>query len=90
MPRIQLYLPDPLFEAVKTLNLPASELLQDAVKAELGRRDKLAELDAYIADLDAEVGPPSAEDIAWAKRIERELDASKRRAVARRPPPNIA
>jgi len=74
MPRIQLYLPDPLFEAVKNLELPASEMLQKAVSAELGRREKLAELDSFIAKLEAEVGPPSASDTEWAERIERKLN----------------
>jgi hypothetical protein len=74
MPRIQLYLPDPLFEAVKDLELPASEMLQKAVSAELGRREKLAELDSLIAKLEAEVGPPSASDLAWAEHIEQLLN----------------
>ena len=37
----------------------ASELLQKAVRAELRRLDLLAETDRYVADLVAEVGPPS-------------------------------
>ena len=75
MPRIQLYLPDPLFEAVKDLNLPASEMLQKAVKTELGRREKLAQLDSYLAELEAETGSPSADDMEWAGRIEQQLNA---------------
>ena len=57
---MQVYLPDSLFEQVKARGLPASELLQKAVRAELRRLDLLAETDRYVADLVAEVGPPTA------------------------------
>lgn len=80
MPRMQVYLPDELYEAVKTRGLPASELLQEAVRAELRRRALLEETDAYLAELFAEVGEPSAEDHARAEAIARRLraHASKR------------
>jgi hypothetical protein len=58
MPRMQVYLPDELYELVKRRRLPASELLQKAVRAELRRLDLLAESDRYVAELMAEVGPP--------------------------------
>src|SRR5450631_4527335 len=56
MPRMQVYLPDDLYEQVKTRQLPASELLQDAVRAEVRRQDLLGETDAYLAGLLAELG----------------------------------
>ena len=56
---MQLYLPDDLYEQVKARGLPASELLQKAVRAELSRQALLAETDRYVADLVAEVGPPT-------------------------------
>jgi len=34
MPRMQVYLPNELYKAVKERHLPASELLQEAVRAE--------------------------------------------------------
>jgi post-segregation antitoxin (ccd killing protein) len=55
---MQLYLPDDLYQLVKQRALPASELLQKAVRAELRRQDLLAETDRYVADLLEEVGPP--------------------------------
>jgi len=58
MPRMQVYLPAELYDLVKTRQLPASELLQKAVRAELRRLDLLAESDRYVADLVAEVGRP--------------------------------
>jgi hypothetical protein len=59
MPRMQLYLPNDLYELVKAKSLPASELLQKAVRAELRRMELLSETDRYVAELVAEVGPPT-------------------------------
>lgn len=78
MPRMQVYLPDDLHRAVKEHNLPASELLQQAVRVELRRRDLLAETDRYLTDLLVEVGEPTAEEtaraVALARRLSREAD----------------
>jgi post-segregation antitoxin (ccd killing protein) len=60
MPRMQVYLPDDLYDLVKKRQLPASELLQKAVRAELRRLDLLAESDKYIAELMSQVGRPNA------------------------------
>lgn len=82
MPRVQVYLPDDLYQAVKELGLPASELLQEALRGEMRRRRLLDATDEYLAELIAEVGEPSAEDKAWAKalvdRIAQRADASPR------------
>lgn len=51
MPRMQLYLPDALYEAVKARGLPASELFQRAVRAEIRRLDLLERTDEYVATL---------------------------------------
>src|SRR5437867_2379468 len=59
MPRMQVYLPDELYRAVKEQGLAASELLQEAVRAELRRRRLLDETERYVAELAAEVGEPS-------------------------------
>jgi post-segregation antitoxin (ccd killing protein) len=77
MPRMQLYLPDDLYTLVKERGLPASELLQKAVRAEVRRLDLLAETDKYLARLVEEVGPPTAQD--------RERAASVARRLQRRP-----
>jgi len=74
---MQVYLPDDLYEQVKTRHLPASELLQEAVRAEVRRRDLLGEADAYLAGLLAEVGEPSREERASAEVIARRI-ASRR------------
>jgi len=72
---MQVYLPDDLYDAVKARGLPASELLQEAVRAELRRQELLDETDAYLAELIAEVGEPSPAEIARAEAIARRLEA---------------
>ena len=69
MPRMQVYLPDDLYAVVKKRRLPASELLQKAVRAELRRLDLLAETDRYLADLDAQVGEPSPTERSRARAV---------------------
>lgn len=81
MPRMQVYLPDELFAAVKERKLPASELLQEAVEAELRRQRLNEQADAYLAELVAEVGEPSPRERARADAIARRI---RDRAVARR------
>jgi len=67
MPRMQVYLPEDLYERVKAEKLPASELLQAAVRAELRRRELEHEADLYFAELVAEVGEPTPEQDASAR-----------------------
>jgi hypothetical protein len=69
MPRMQVYLPEDLYDLVKARRLPASELLQRAVRAELRRLDLLAETDRYLTDLVAQVGQPSAVERARAETV---------------------
>lgn len=73
MPRIQVYLPDDLYAAVKSKGLPASEMLQKAVREVLRRDELLAETDRYIAELTAEVGEPTAEQTARAEAFVADL-----------------
>jgi post-segregation antitoxin (ccd killing protein) len=79
MPRMQVYLPDDLYKQVKKGRLPASELLQDAVRAEVRRRELLAEGDKYVAELVTEVGEPSARQHQRAGGIARQIVAHRRR-----------
>jgi post-segregation antitoxin (ccd killing protein) len=73
MPRMQVYLPDDLYQQVKERSLPASELLQKAVRAELNRQELLEHTDTYLAELVAEVGEPSARELARAEAIARRI-----------------
>lgn len=77
MPRVQVYLPDDLYEKLKSRGLPASELLQEAVRAEVRRQDLLAETDAYLAGLLAEVGEPSPQERARAEAIAQRIAAHR-------------
>lgn len=69
MPRMQVYLPDDLYRLVKKRRLPASELLQNAVRAEVRRLDLLSETDRFTTALIAEVGEPSRREQAHAKSL---------------------
>ena len=72
MPRLQVYLPDELHEELKRRGLPASELLQIALRAELERQDAIDETALYLEELAAEVGEPS-------QRVQSSADAIARR-----------
>ena len=76
---MQVYLPETMYQQVKSRSLPVSELLQKAVEAELRRLDLLAETDRYLTDLIAEVGVPGPAQRARSSAIARRL--------ARRPVP---
>ena len=73
MPRMQVYLPDDLYRALKERDLPASELLQDAVRAELRRQQLIEETDRYLTELVDEVGEPSARALARAEALSRRI-----------------
>jgi post-segregation antitoxin (ccd killing protein) len=73
MPRMQVYLPEDLYRAVKDRGLPASELLQRAVQAELRRQELLEETERYLQDLVAEVGAPNAGAVAKADALSRRV-----------------
>lgn len=66
---MQVYLPDDLYKLVKKSGLPASELLQGAVRAELRRRELLREADEYLRQLAAEVGEPSPQHRRRARAV---------------------
>jgi post-segregation antitoxin (ccd killing protein) len=80
MPRMQVYLPDELYKAVKERDLPASELLQEAVEAEVRRQRLSEEAEGYVSELVAEVGEPSRRERARAAAIARRI---RDRAAAR-------
>ena len=73
MPRVQVYLPDDLHEELKRRGLPASELLQIALRAELERQDALDETSQYLDELIAEVGAPSQRQRSHADVIARRV-----------------
>ena len=76
---MQVYLPDELYELLKARQLPASELLQKAVRAELRRLDLLAETDRYVADLVSQVGQPGKVERARAGALVARITKRSRR-----------
>lgn len=68
-----MYLPDDLYHQLKERRLPASELLQEAVRAELRRQSLLDATDVYLTELIDEVGEPTPDDVARAEAITRRL-----------------
>lgn len=80
MPRLQVYLPDELYRAVKERRLPASELLQGAVRIELRRQELLEETDRYLSELVDEVGEPSPASVARGERLAKRVRGAKAEA----------
>ncbi len=73
MPRVQVYLPDDLHAELKRRGLPASELLQIALRAELERQDALDETERYLVELNDEVGEPNQRQRTHADVIARRI-----------------
>ncbi len=73
MPKVQVYLPKDFHAAVKELDLPASRLLQDAVRTEVERRALVADAWAYVEEVESTHGAPCDAEITeareWASRI---------------------
>lgn len=70
MARVNITVPDELLEHAREAGLNVSRLASAALAEELDRRAKIAALDAYLAEMDAEFGPvPDADReraAAWA------------------------
>ncbi|HSH61888.1 MAG TPA: type II toxin-antitoxin system CcdA family antitoxin [Acidimicrobiales bacterium] len=73
MARVNITMPNDLHTQAKQAGLNISQLAQRAVAAELDRLAKVADLDAYLAQLEAELGPVGdmerAEAKEWADRV---------------------
>jgi hypothetical protein len=73
---MQIYLPDDLYAEVKTRKLPASELLQRAIRVEIQREDKLHAAAEFLAEVFNEFGEPSAEALAGAEEVWNRIKAN--------------
>ena len=73
MARVNITVSDQLLASARAAGLNVSRLASSALAEELDRRTKIAELDAYLAELDSELGPVPAQDQAdaarWADQI---------------------
>jgi post-segregation antitoxin (ccd killing protein) len=88
MARVNITVPDELLEQARVAGLNVSRIAAAALAEELDRRAKVAALDAYLAELDAELGPvPEAdrqEAAAWADGLVASRPASKRSSAGAR------
>jgi len=73
MARVNITIPDELLGRARGADLNVSRIASTALAEELDRLAKIAELDAYLATLDEELGPPSEKDTAAARRWVDEL-----------------
>ena len=82
MARVNITIPDDLLEQARLAGLNVSRLAAAALAEELDRRAKIAALDAYLAEMDAEFGPvPDAElqdAAAWGDGLMTSRQAAKR------------
>ena len=76
---MQVYLPTDLYEIVKERGLPASELLQEAVRTEVRRRKLQAASRRYTAELAAQVGQPAPRERAQAAAVAQRIAAREDR-----------
>ncbi|WP_197536232.1 type II toxin-antitoxin system CcdA family antitoxin [Blastococcus saxobsidens] len=67
MSRVNITVPDNLIEQAREAGLNVSKLAAAALAEELDRRAKIAALDAYLLELDEELGPISAAEVEAAQ-----------------------
>ena len=67
MSRVNITMPDELLTQARVAGLNVSRLASEAVAEALDRLAKIAELDVYLAELDAELGPSRADEVAEAR-----------------------
>lgn len=77
MRRVNISLPDELYRRAKEEGINISQLTQQALADELDRRDKIAAVDQYLAELEVEEGPLDPQKLA-------EAEARVDRLIARR------
>lgn len=74
MAKVSVSIPDAVVAAAKARGLNISRVATEALVDELDRQSKVAQLDAYLAQLAIDLGPVSATDAAeasaWADQIE--------------------
>jgi post-segregation antitoxin (ccd killing protein) len=67
MARVNITLPDDLLSQARAARLNVSRLAAAALAEELDRRAKIHELDAYLADLENELGPVPQHELRAAR-----------------------
>jgi Post-segregation antitoxin CcdA len=85
MTRVNITVPDELYEQARAAGLNISRLAATALAEELDRRAKLAELDSLLAGLEAEFGPIPAHEAEAAREWADHALAPGSAEVERRP-----
>jgi post-segregation antitoxin (ccd killing protein) len=67
MARVNITVPDELLRQARAAGLNVSRLAAAALAEEIDRQAKITELDAYLAALDAELGPVSQRELQAAR-----------------------
>ncbi|HET9140949.1 type II toxin-antitoxin system CcdA family antitoxin [Actinophytocola sp.] len=84
MARVNITVPDGILQQAKEAGLNISKLTRDAILHELEVRAKIAAFDAYMAELETELGPVSEQDQAradaWVERMLNPTDEDRRTA----------
>lgn len=81
MARVNITVPDQLLGQVRSAGLNVSRIAAAALTEEIERLAKIAELDAYLTQLDTELGPvPPQELLAAREWADHVLPVGQRRA----------
>jgi hypothetical protein len=83
MARVNITVPDDVVTRARAAGLNVSRIATAALLEELDRLAKIDELDAYLAELEVELGPPTAKEIADAAKWAKRLDAASTRTARR-------
>lgn len=75
--RVNITVPDELISQAQAAGLNVSRPAASAVAEELDRLTKIAELDSYLAGLNAELGPLGDEDVVAAREWADQLTAGR-------------
>jgi len=67
MARVNITVPDELLRQARAAGLNVSRVATAALAEELDRQAKIRELDAYLAALDAELGPVPQQELTAAR-----------------------
>jgi len=78
MARVNISIPDELYDRARTAKLNVSRVAAGALESELRRRAKADALAAYLAELDAELGPTSEQEASAARLWAEQLDLAGR------------
>ncbi len=74
-PRLEVEVPDEVYEGYRSGDASAADQLRGVVRAELRRRIAVDETDAYLRTLSWEVGVPSVAEVSRAKTIALRIQA---------------